>query len=309
MRVFLAGATGAIGRRLVPMLLDAGHEVLGMTRSAEKASSLRAAGAEPVVCDALDAAALGDAVLQARPEAVVHELTAIPQQLNPRRIERDFVLTDRLRTEGTRNLVAAAQAAGAQRILAQSVAFVYEPDGSGRPHGEEDPLYRDVPKAFRRTFGAIKELESTVDEAGGTVLRYGYFYGPGTALAADGSLAAQARRRQLPIVRGGSGVWSFIHIDDAARATVAALSGPPGIYNVVDDEPAPTREWIPAFCEAVGARRPMRVPAFVARIAAGTYGALVMTRAEGASNARAKQQLGWIPEHRTWREGFRHALD
>lgn len=309
MRVFLAGATGAIGRRLVPMLLDAGHEVLGMTRSAEKASSLRSAGAEPVVCDALDAAALGDAVLQARPEAVVHELTAIPQQLNPRRIERDFALTDRLRTEGTRNLVAAAQAAGAQRILAQSVAFVYEPDGSGRPHGEEDPLYRDVPKAFRRTFGAITELESAVDEAGGTVLRYGYFYGPGTALATDGSLAAQARRRQLPIVGGGRGVWSFIQIEDAARATVAALSGPPGVYNIVDDEPALARDWIPAFSTAIGAPKPIRIPRLIASVVAGGYGVLSMTRAEGASNAKAKEKLNWTPEHASWREGFRNALD
>jgi nucleoside-diphosphate-sugar epimerase len=322
MRVFLAGATGAVGRRLTPMLVAEGHEVTGMTRSPAKADSLRAAGAEPVVCDALDAPALREAVLAARPKAVIHELTAIPQRLDPRRIERDFALTDRLRTEGTHNLIAAAQAAGATRIVAQSVAFVYEPKGTGRLHGEDDELYSAPPRSFRRTFEAIGELErmvldvggtaldagGTALEAGGTVLRYGYFYGPGTALTKDGSLAEQARKRQLPIVGGGGGVWSFVHFDDAARATVAALSGKAGVYNIVDDEPALVREWIPAFCQAVGARRPWRAPAFLARLAAGEYGVFTMTKVEGASNERAKQQLGWTPGYASWREGFRTGL-
>lgn len=307
-RVFLAGATGAIGRRLVPVLVAQGHHVTGMTRSAAKAGSLREAGAEPVVCDALDAAAVKDAVLQAQPEAIVHELTAIPQQLRPRKIERDFATTNRLRREGTRNLLAAARATGTERFVAQSVAFVYEPDGSGRPHDEDDPLYRQVPRSFQSTFEALRDLEAQVRSASGTVLRYGYFYGPGTALSSDGPFAQQARRRQLPVVGRGTGVWSFIHIDDAARATVAALGGPPGVYNVVDDDPAPVHEWVPAFCAAVGAPRPLRIPSMLARLAAGGYGVLTMTRAEGASNERAKRALGWSPEHHSWREGFRDAL-
>lgn len=307
MRVFLAGATGAIGCRLVPMLVAQGHQVTSMTRSIAKADSVREAGAEPVVCDALDATAVGEAVRQARPEAVIHELTAIPPRLDPRKIERDFALTNRLRVEGTRNLLAAAEAAGAARFVAQSVAFLYEPDGSGGPHDEDEPLYRQVSSSFRSTFEALCQLESQVRDAGGTVLRYGYFYGPGTALSADGSFAQQARRRQLPVVGRGGGVWSFIHIDDAARATVAALGGPPGVYNIVDDEPAPAREWIPAFARAVGAPKPLRVPTLLARLVAGDYGVLTMTRAEGASNKRAQRALGWRPEHRSWREGFRDA--
>jgi 2-alkyl-3-oxoalkanoate reductase len=308
MRVFVAGATGAIGRPLVRMLVRQGHEVTGMTRSEQKADALRAAGAEPVVCDALDATAVQTAVLDARPEAVIHQLTAIPRQLNPRRIDRGFALTNRLRREGTRNLLSAARRAGAERFVAQSVAFVYEPNGSDRPHDEDDPLHTDVPESFRPTFEAVRDLETQVCGAGGTVLRYGYFYGRGTAVAADGSLADQARKRQLPIVGDGQGTWSFIHVDDAARAAVAALEGPVGVYNVVDDEPAQAREWIPAFIEAVEAPRPMHIPAFIARLAAGDYATLTMTKVEGASNARAKQQLGWSPERRSWREGFRDGL-
>ncbi len=308
MRVFLAGATGAIGRPLVAALVAAGHEVVGMTRSAAKAESLRAAGAEPVVCDALDAAALQAAVLDAKPDAVIHELTAIPQRLDPRKIERDFALTNRLRTEGTRNLVAAAKAGGVDRIVAQSVAFLYEPTGDTQPHGEDDALYRSPPGVFKATFEATVQLERQVLEAGGTVLRYGYFYGPGTALAIDGSLAEQARKRQLPVVGKGGGVWPFIHVEDAAAATVAALKAPPGVYNVVDDDPAPAREWIPAFSAAVGAPKPMRVPKLLARLAAGSYGVLVMTKAEGASNAKAKRELGWRPRYASWREGFRAGL-
>lgn len=308
MRVFVAGATGAIGRPLVAMLVRDGHEVTGMTRSGQKADALHAAGAKPVVCDALDAAAVRAAVLDAGPDAVIDQLTAIPPQLNPRKIDRDFALTNRLRTDGTRNLLAAARETGADRFVAQSVAFVYEPNGSDRPHDEDDPLHTDVPESFRPTFEAVRDLEAQVRDADGTALRYGYFYGPGTAVSTDGSLADQARKRQLPIVGSGEGTWSFVHIDDAARATVAALNGPSGVYNIVDDEPAQAHEWIPAFSEAVGAPRPMHIPAFIARLVAGDYATLTMTKVEGASNARAKQQLGWTPEHRTWREGFRDGL-
>lgn len=309
MRVFLAGATGAIGRRLVPMLVADGHHVTGMTRSAGKAEQLRRAGAEPVVADALDGAALEAAVREAQPEAVIHQLTALPQRIDPRKIERDFVLNDRLRSEGTRLLVDAAKAAGAKRIVAQSIAFAYAPGPPGTLRGESDPLFLDAPKSFRRSAHALADLESTVLGASGIVLRYGYFYGPGTSMSSSGSMAEDLARRRLPIVGRGTGVWSFIHIDDAARATVAALTREgPAVYNIVDDDPAPVSEWVPALAEAVKAPRPWRVPASIARLAAGSYGVLVMTRGQGARNELAKRELGWQPAHPSWREGFRTAL-
>ena len=309
MRIFLAGATGAIGRHLIPMLLADGHQVTGLTRSPERASALAAAGVEPVVADALDAQAVLGAVGAARADAVIHQLTAIPERLDPRKIVRDFELTDRLRSEGTRHLVAAAQAAGVGRILAQSVAFAYAPGPPGTVHREADPLNMDPPAQFRRSAGALAELERTVLEAGGQVLRYGYFYGPGSAIARDGSIGREVSRRRLPIVGGGGGVWSFIQLEDAARATVAALASErPGSYNVVDDEPAPVSEWIPALAAALGAPPPRRVPALIARPLAGSYGVMTMTRAQGASNELAKRELGWTPRYASWREGFRTGL-
>jgi nucleoside-diphosphate-sugar epimerase len=309
MRVFLAGATGAIGRRLVPMLLAEGHQVTGMTRSAEKADALRATGAEPVVADALDGAAVEAAVREAQPEAIIHQLTALPQRIDPRKIERDFVLNDRLRSEGTRLLVDAAKAAGARRIVAQSIAFAYAPGAPGALHRERDPLFLDAPQSFRRSALALADLESTVLGASGIVLRYGYFYGPGTSISSGGSMAQDLGRRRLPIVGRGTGVWSFIHIDDAARATVAALAHDgSGVYNIVDDDPAPVAEWIPALAHAVNAPRPWRVPAPIARLVAGGYGVTVMTRGQGASNELAKRELGWQPIYTSWREGFQTAL-
>jgi nucleoside-diphosphate-sugar epimerase len=309
MRIFLAGATGVIGRPLVPVLLAAGHEVTGMTRSPERAAALRAAGAEAAIADALDGEAVERALAAARPEAVIHQLTSIPPRINPRTQERDFELNDRLRTEGTRILVAAAQQAGASKIVAQSIAFMYEPGQPGTLHGEQDPLVLEAPASFRRSAAAVKSLERTVLEAGGVALRYGYFYGPGSAISAEGSIASDVRRRRLPIVGGGGGVWSFIHIEDAARATLAALAvAGPAVYNIVDDEPAPAAQWIPALADALGAPRPLRVPALIARLAAGSYGVAVMTTAQGASNALAKRELGWTPAHPSWREGFRSAL-
>jgi nucleoside-diphosphate-sugar epimerase len=310
MRVFLAGATGVIGRRLVPMLLAAGHEVTGMTRTPEKLDALRAAGAEAVAADALDAAAVRAAVADARPDAVIHQLTSLPQRIDPRRIERDFVLNDRLRTEGTRNLVAAAQAAGAGRIIAQSIAFSYAPGPAGSVHEEQDPLLLDAPRPYKRSGNAIVELERTVLGAGGVVLRYGYFYGPGSSISRAGSTGQEVARRRLPIIGAGTGVWSFVHVDDAASATVLALTrGASGPYNIVDDEPAAVSEWLPALAEALGAPRPWRVPAFIARPMAGSYGIAVMTGAQGASNELAKRELGWAPAHPSWREGFPGALD
>ncbi len=310
MRVFLAGATGVIGRQLVPLLIAEGHHVTGMTRSPQKVDALGAAGAEPVIVDALDAQAVESAVREARPDAVIHQLTAIPPRLDPRRIERDFALTDRLRTEGTRHLVAAARASGATRILAQSIAFAYAPGPPGTVHSEDDPLSTNPPKQFRRSAAALADLERTVLDADGLVLRYGYFYGPGSAVSRTGSVGADVLRRRLPIIGKGEGVWSFIHVGDAARATASALThGHSGAYNVVDDEPASVAEWLPALAEALGARRPYRVPAFVALPIAGRYGVATMTRAQGASNERAKAELGFTPNHPSWREGFRSGLD
>ena len=309
MKVFLAGATGAIGAPLLRLLVAEGHEVTGMTRSPEKASAVRAAGAEAAVADALDADAVMSAVAQARPDAIVHQLTSIPARVDPRKMVRDFALTDRLRTQGTANLVAAAQAAGGARIVAQSIAFAYAPGPPGTVHTENDPLTSDPPAQFRRSAAAVAELERTVLAAGGLALRYGYFYGPGTSISARGPLGEEIAKRRLPIVGGGGGVWSFIHIDDAASATVAALTrGDAGAYNVVDDEPAPAREWIPALADALGAKAPRRVPAWLARPLAGEYGLYTMTRAQGASNARARSALAWTPRHASWREGFRTAL-
>jgi nucleoside-diphosphate-sugar epimerase len=307
-RVFLAGATGVIGRPLVPALRAAGHEVIAMCRTPERAEQARAAGAEPAIADALDAGAVRAAVASSRPDAVVNQLTALPKRIDPRRIERDFELNDQLRGEGSAILAAAARDAGAGRLVAQSIAFMYEPGPPGTLHAEEDPLLQHPPASYARSADAIERLERTTLDHGGTVLRYGYFYGPGSAVASDGSIVQDLRRRRMPIVGSGAGVWSFVHVDDAAHATVAALSAPPGIYNVVDDEPAPVSEWLPELAEAAGAPRPMRVPAFIARLAAGEYGVQTMTSAQGARNEHAKRELGWSPSHESWREGFRTAL-
>jgi len=309
MRVFVAGATGVIGRRLVPQLLAGGHEVIGMIRCAERTGALRALGAEPAIADALDGAAVRAAVQAARPQAIVHQLTSLPRRIDPRKMKRDFVLNDRLRSEGTRNLVEAARAAGVTRIVAQSIAFAYAPGPPGTVHSERDPLFLDAPQPFARSVKAVDELERAVLGAGGLVLRYGYFYGPGSSISPAGSVGEDVVRRRLPIVGGGHGVWSFIHVDDAAAATVAALTaGDSGPYNVVDDDPAPVSEWVPALANALGAPRPRRVPALIARPIAGSYGVITMTRAQGASNALAKRALGWTPAHPSWRQGFSNGL-
>jgi nucleoside-diphosphate-sugar epimerase len=318
MRVFLAGATGVLGRRLTPLLIGAGHQVTGMTRTPARAEALRAAGAEPVVCDALDAAAVELAVRAAQPEAVVHQLTALPTRINPRRMARDLALNDRLRDEGTRHLVAAARAAGARRMVAQSIAFAYapRPDGSPKPsqlHDEGDPLFLDAPEPWRRSVHAVDALERAVTgaaELAGVVLRYGYFYGPGTSYARDGSLAEQVRRRQFPIGGDGRAVWSFVHVDDAARATLTALEGESaGTFNIVDDDPAPVAEWLPALAAALRARPPRRLPLVLVRLIAGRQAVLLMSGTGGASNERARRELRWHPQIPSWREGFRTALD
>jgi nucleoside-diphosphate-sugar epimerase len=310
MRVFLAGATGVIGRRLVPLLIAEGHQVTGMIRSPQKAAELRAMGAEPAIADALDANSVLAAVRDAHPDALIHQLTSLPRRIDPRKIKRDFVINDRLRSEGTRILVQAAQAAGATRIVAQSIAFAYAPGPAGRLHRESDALVGDeAPANFKRSARALRDLEDAVLGADGLVLRYGYFYGPGSAIASDGSMGEDVARRRMPIVGKGQGVWSFIHIDDAARATANALThGESGPYNIVDDDPAPVAEWLPALAEALRAPRPLRVPTAIARLAAGGYGVAIMTKAQGASNELARAALRWAPQHPSWRDGFQTAL-
>ena len=310
MRVFLAGATGVIGRRLLPRLIAAGHEVTAMTRSEERAGALREAGAAPAVCDVFDADGLRTAVTASRPEIVVHELTDLPRALDPRKMETQLAGNDRIRTEGTRNLVAAAVGAGARRMVAQSIAFAYAPTGQGLKR-EDDPLWDDAPWPWARSVAALRQLEEAVtrtDGIEGVVLRYGFFYGPGSAYAPGGFYEREVRRRRFPIVGKGSGVFSYVHVDDAADATVAAVEvGAPGIYNVVDDEPAPMREWVPAYAAAIGAKRPWRVPRFLARLLAGEYAVMLSTELRGASNERAKAELGWAPRHASWRQGFRES--
>jgi 2-alkyl-3-oxoalkanoate reductase len=311
MRVFVAGASGVIGRRLVPMLVEAGHEVTAMTRSDERAGSLRGLGAEPVVCDVFDGEALTASVIGARPEAVVHELTDIPPAFDPRKMETQMAGNDRIRTEGTRNLVAAAAAAGARRIVAQSIAFAYAPTGEGLKT-EDDPLFDDAPWPFVRGIRALHDLEDAVtgtEGIEGVVLRYGFFYGPGSAYAPGGAYAYSVGRRAFPIVGKGDGVFSFVHVDDAAAATVAGVErGRPGVYNVVDDDPAALREWLPAYAEVLGAKSPRRVPKLIARLVAGAYAVGLATDLRGASNQRAKAEFAWQPRYASWRQGFREAL-
>jgi len=308
MRVFLAGGTGVIGRRLLPRLLEAGHDVTAMTRREDRAAALREAGAVPAVADVFDAEGLRAAVERAAPEVVVHELTDLPPTLDTRKIEEQMAGNDRIRTEGTRNLVAAARGAGARRIVAQSIAFAYAPTGDGLKR-EEDPLWDDAPWPWKRSIDALHELEDAVTKTQGiegVVLRYGFFYGPGSAYGPGGSLEHEVRRRRFPVVGRGSGVFSFVHVDDAADATVATVErGAPGIYNIVDDEPAAMREWVPVYADAIGAKRPYRIPRFVARLFAGPYAVMLATEVRGASNERAKAELGWQPRFGSWREGFR----
>jgi nucleoside-diphosphate-sugar epimerase len=311
MRVLVAGATGAIGRPLVARLRGAGHQVVGMTRRAERAADLERQGATAVVCDVLDRPRLMAAVEGCRPDAVLHQLTAIPKRIDPRQVDQALAATNRLRGEGTHNLLDAARAAGARRFLAQSVAFAYAPGGAGLRR-EEDPLFAEPPAKFRAALAAVRELETATLAAadlGGIVLRYGYFYGPGTVYARDGSFAEDVLRRRVPLVGDGAGVFSFVHVEDAAAATVAALErGQPGVYNVVDDEPAAARDWLPFYAGLLGAKPPMRVPRLVARLLAGAYVVHVMCAQPGASNTLARARLGFKPTRPTWRDGFREVL-
>jgi nucleoside-diphosphate-sugar epimerase len=307
MRVFVAGATGAIGKQLVPRLVAEGHEVHGMTRSESKQAMLSGLGAVPVVADALDPDQVAEAVGRARPDVIVHQLTAIGS-LDPRHFDRDFALTNRLRTEGTDHLLSAGQAMGVRRFVAQSYGAWWYVRTGGPVKTEEDPLDPTPAREMRESWAAIRHLEQAVLGAQwteGIVLRYGGFYGPGTSMAPGAEQVELVRRRRFPLVGDGGGVWSFIHVADAAEATVAAVErGRRGVYNIVDDDPAPVAEWLPALAREVGAKKPMRVPRFIGRLFAGEVGVVMMTGARGASNAKAKRELGWRPAHPSWRQGF-----
>ncbi|HWH43494.1 MAG TPA: NAD(P)-dependent oxidoreductase [Thermoleophilaceae bacterium] len=306
MRVLVAGATGAVGRPLCERLVAAGHEVVGTTRSDDGAARLRAAGVEPAVLDAFDLDALRAAVEAARPEVVINQLTALSAPFNPRRYGEWIAETNRLRAEVGPALVEIARETGARRVIAQSISFVVRP--GGEPVADESaPLYLDGPRAMAEATGSVATLERGVtgtDGIEGVVLRYGYLYGPGTSYAADGDIADAVRARRFPIVGSGAGVFSFVHTHDAADATVLALDRGEGVLNVVDDEPAPLRDWLPAYAAALGAPPPRRVPAFLARLAAGSVSVHYGTRQVGASNARARAGLGWNPGFGSWREGF-----
>ncbi len=299
MRVLVVGASGAIGTRLVPQLIDQGHEVIGTFRSAGNAERVRVLGAEPVALDLLDARAVRRAVLETRPEAIVHQATALANARFSRNLDRSFALTIRLRTEGTDALLAAAREAGVRRFVAQSFAsFRYAREG-GPVKTEDDPLDPHPAATARKADAAMRHLDQAVTDAGGIALRYGGFYG-----AANDGLVGPVRKRQFPIVGDGGGVFSFIHLDDAAAATVLALDHDgPGLYNIVDDEPAPVREWLPVLANALGAKPPRHVPRWLGRLIMGES-LVMMTESRGASNAKAKRDLGWTLRYPSWRQGF-----
>jgi nucleoside-diphosphate-sugar epimerase len=309
MRILVAGATGAMGKQLLPRLVADGHSVVGITRSEAKLGLIREMGASGVVADVLDPDQVARVVAEAEPEVIIHQLTALDRPFDTRHFDRTFHETNRLRTEATDYLLAAGRAVGVKRFIAQSYAgWPFERAG-GAVKSEDDPLDPAPPKGMRESFDAILHLERDVTGAGwteGIVLRYGGFYGPGTGLSAEGGAQAELlRERKFPVVGDGGGVWSFVQIEDAAEATVAAVKhGRRGIYNIVDDDPAPVAEWLPAAAKAVGAPKPRHVPRWVGRMLAGEVGAIMMTEVRGASNEKAKRELGWRPRHASWREGF-----
>jgi 2-alkyl-3-oxoalkanoate reductase len=300
MRVFVAGATGALGARLVPQLVERGHEVIGTTRSPEKTDGLRALGAAPVVLDVLDRAGVREAVAVASPDAIVHQATALKGASDLKHFDKSFGPTNRLRTEGTDALLEAAREAGVRRFVAQSYAGWPYARVGGPVKTEEDPLDPSPAPEMQETLAAIEHLEEAVVEAGGIALRYGGFYG-----SPEDAQLELVRKRKLPLVGDGDGVWSFVHLEDAASATVLAVErGEAGVYNVVDDEPAPVREWLPALAAAIGAKPPRRVPRWLARLLGGETAVVLMIECRGASNAKAKRLLGWSLRYPSWREGF-----
>jgi 2-alkyl-3-oxoalkanoate reductase len=308
-KIFFAGATGAIGRRLLPLLTSGGHQVIAATRTKGKFDSLRAAGAEPVVVDALDRDAVMQVIGSTRPDTIVHQMTALAGLRSLKNFDQEFAPTNRLRTEGTRHLLAAARAMGIRRFVAQSYTGWPNIRVGGRIKTEDDPLDPNPPQAARRTFDAIRQLEAMVSGPSGItgiVLRYGSFYGPGTSFAPDGDICQLVRQRRFPIFGDGAGVWSFTHIDDAAKATALAIErGPSGIFNIVDDEPAEVSVWLPELAKTLGAKPPYHLPAWIGRLMIGEAGMSIMTTARGSSNAKAKRVFGWHPMYPSWKDGFR----
>ncbi len=312
MKIFVAGATGNVGSRLIPLLVDRGHQVVGTTRTAAKADRLTRMGAEPMIVDGLDRDGLTAAVAKAEPDVVVHQMTALSVSFDMRRIDQVFAMTNRLRTEGTDILLAAARSAGVRKFVAQSFAGWPYARVGGPVKTEEDPLDPSPPARLRGALDAIRHLEGAVqsaDDIDGVVLRYGGFYGPQSSISPDGEIVTMVRKRRFPIVGDGAGVWSFVHLDDVATATAAAIErGAPGIYNIVDDEPARVADWLPVLSTAAGAKPPRHVPVWLGRLAVGPQGVAMMTEIRGASNAKAKRELGWQLIHPSWREGFRSVL-
>jgi nucleoside-diphosphate-sugar epimerase len=313
MKVFVAGATGVVGKRLVPLLVSSGYQVMGSTHSPGKETWLREVGATPVAVDALDRTAVKQAVMRAAPDVVIHEMTSLTGAKSFKKFDDEFALTNRLRTEGTDYLLDAARTAGVKRFIAQSYGnWNYERTGSGLK-SEDDPFDPNPPANQRQTLEAIVYLEQAVTGASdleGIALRHANHYGPGTGFSLDGDLVQLIRKRRLPVIGDGAGVWAFIHVDDLAQATIAALARgkPGGVYNIVDDEPVPAATWIPGLADAVGAKPPRHVPVWLGRLAAGEVGVSMMTQIRGTSNARAKRELGWEPHYKSWRDGFRTGL-
>ena len=313
MRVFVAGATGAVGRPLIQMLVDAGHDVVGTTSTQANLPAITELGATAVVMDALDPESVRTAVLDSRPDAVIHQLTALKAMTgNMRKFDSDFAVTNRLRTEGTDNLLDAGRESGTKRFIAQSFTGWTNPRTVSGLATEEDPLDPHPTKASRHTLAAIAHLEEVVPAAQGMtgiVLRYGFLYGPGSGLSRDGDMSELVRKRKFPIAGDGGGVWPLLHVEDAALAAVRALEhGDAGLYNVVDDDPAPVREWLPALAAELDAKPPMRLPRWLGRLAAGEHAVSMMNSVRGSSNAKAKRELGWRPSYPSWRDGFQERL-
>jgi nucleoside-diphosphate-sugar epimerase len=313
MRIFVAGGTGAAGKYLMPLLVDSGHEVVALVRTAQKAKAVEHLGGKVAYADALNKQELIAAIRRVEPEVIIHQLTALAGVTNVKKLDEEFALTNRLRTEVTDTMLAAARNVGTRRFIAQSFCgWPFAREG-GPVKSEGDPLDPNPPASFSKTLAAIRYLEDTVRETvdlQALALRYGIFYGPGTGIARDGSIVELVRKRRLPIVGDGGGVWSFIHIRDVAHATIAAISrGDPGIYNVVDDEPAPVSIWLPALADAVGAKPPYRMPVWLGRLLIGHGGVSMVTEVRGGSNAKAKRELGWQPIYPSWRRGFVEGLN
>jgi len=312
MKVLVAGATGGLGRSLVPKLIAAGHEVTGMIRSESGAAAVRAQGADVVFADGLDAGAVKAAVASAQPEVVVHQMTALRGGINFKKFDESFAVTNRLRTEGTQNLLAASHAAGVRRIVAQSYAGWNLQRGGSMTKTEADPFDPNPAPATRQAMDGLQRLEAMVTgdkEIEGLVLRYANFYGPTGAIGKGGEIVELIQQRKLPLVGDGAGIWSFIHYDDAADATVRAVStGDPGIYQIADDDPAASAVWLPELARILGAKAPRHLPAWLAKLAIGEVGVAFFTKIRGVDNALAKDTFDWQPGYASWREGFRHGL-